>query len=229
MVRASEAGSLNGLPQGLLSSLCLSAAEADFRALALMWMLMAAAMMLPGFAPALRTFVYLADAGAASARTALALVAGYLGIWLAASLAGAAAQAQLARSGLVAPNGQSVALWLNAVLLVGAGLVQFSALKAACLSKCRMPMTFYIARWRPGARAAFGMGAELGLACLGCCWALMALGFVGGTMNLAWTGAATLFMAAEKLPEIGRRLTRPAGCLLIGAGVLTALGAANLV
>ena len=65
------------------------------------------------------------------------------------------------------------------------------------------------------------MGLELGLLCLGCCWALMTLGFIGGTMNLLWMGAATVFMTLEKLPDIGRHLTRPVGIALIAAAGVT--------
>jgi len=53
----------------------------------------------------------------------------------------------------------------------------------------------------------------------------MALAFVGGTMNLVWMGLATLFMVMEKLPDIGRVLTRPVGCLLVLAAGATALAA----
>jgi predicted metal-binding membrane protein len=88
-----------------------------------------------------------------------------------------------------------------------------------------MPMTFFMERWAPGAARAFRMGVELGALCLGCCWALMALAFVGGTMSLLWMGAATLFMVLEKLPDLGRSLTRPAGVVLIAAGVFTAFSA----
>ena len=84
-------------------------------------------------------------------------------------------------------------------------------------------------RWQPGAASAFGMGLHLGVFCLGCCWALMALGFVGGTMNLIWMGLATVFMALEKLPDIGRYLTRPAGHALLLAGGVTALAAAGVL
>jgi predicted metal-binding membrane protein len=58
---------------------------------------------------------------------------------------------------------------------------------------------------------------------MACCWALMALGFVGGTMNLVWMGLATAFMVLEKLPDIGRWLTRPAGVLLVAAGLYVLL------
>lgn len=212
-----------------VSAFGLSADDARPLALWAMWALMTVAMMLPTFVPALRTFVDLSAAGAATGPGTAALVAGYLAIWLGASALGAAAQAGLARAGLVTHLGASVSPWLTAALLTGAGLYQFSALKGACLSRCRMPMTFFMQHWRPGAPAAAAMGLRLGALCLGCCWALMALGFVGGTMNLIWMGAATVFMTMEKLPAIGRRLTRPAGWALIFAGAAMALRATAIV
>jgi len=226
MVRADPASGLDGLPEGVWASLCLPAGEARFLPLMAMWALMGAAMMLPGFVPALATFRDLAAAGAGEAGASAALVAGYLAVWLAAAAVGAGAQSALAGAALLNPGGALISPLASAGLLIVAGLYQFSGAKSACLSRCRHPLTYFLGRWRPGARAAFGMGAELGLVCLGCCWALMALAFVGGTMNLMWMGLATLFMAAEKLPEIGRPLTRPAGIGLILAGTATLTAAA---
>ena len=59
------------------------------------------------------------------------------------------------------------------------------------------------------------MGLTLGTYCVVCCWGMMALGFVGGVMNLAWMGLATLFMVLEKLPQIGHKIIKPMGFLLI--------------
>lgn len=221
------------LPPGLGAefwlALCGGATPSGFAPLAAMWGLMAAAMMLPTFAPALRTYLDLGASGAADAAGAAALVLGYMTIWALAALAGAAFQLRLQTNGLVAPDGSSLSLWLTAGLLAFAGLYQFSAVKSACLSRCRQPLTFFLERWRPGPARALRMGAELGAICLGCCWALMALAFVGGTMNLLWMGVATIFMAMEKLPEVGRPLTRPAGALLLAAAAVTALHASQLI
>jgi predicted metal-binding membrane protein len=63
------------------------------------------------------------------------------------------------------------------------------------------------------------MGAGMGAFCAGCCWGLMALGFVGGTMSLVWMGLATLFMVVEKLPELGTHVTKPMGIVLMTAGL----------
>ncbi len=223
MAVQNPAADLAGMPADFWASLCIAAGQAEFGPLVLMWGLMALAMMLPTFVPALRCFLDLSATGATSLQGAVALVGGYLVVWGLAAVAGAGAQYGLSRAGLLALNGASVSGWLTAALLLGAGAYQFTALKEACLAKCRMPLTFFMERWKPGTPRALRMGLELGVLCLGCCWALMALGFVGGTMNLLWMGAATLFMTLEKLPDIGRWLTRPVGFALIAAGVFTAL------
>ncbi|MCB2136310.1 MAG: DUF2182 domain-containing protein [Rhodobacteraceae bacterium] len=217
------------VPAEFWAALCTSAAAANPIALWAMWALMALAMMLPTFLPALRTFTDLAATGATTGTGAVALVGGYAAVWLGASLIGAAAQWALARQGMLTPAGASLSPWLTAALFFGVGVYQFSAFKAACLAKCRMPLTFFMQHWRPGSAAALIMGLRLGAICLGCCWALMALGFIGGTMNLIWMGAATLFMTLEKLPDIGRWLTRPAGWALILAGGVATLRALQLV
>jgi predicted metal-binding membrane protein len=95
-------------------------------------------------------------------------------------------------------------------------------MKEACLSKCRAPMMFFLQHWDEGP---LRNGLRLGAVCLGCCWALMLLGFVGGVMNLAFMGVATILMALEKLPAIGRWLTRPmGGALLAAAGIVALTG-----
>jgi predicted metal-binding membrane protein len=211
------------MPADFWASLCIAAGQAQFGPLVGMWALMALAMMLPTFVPALRCFLDLSQTGATNALWAVALVLGYVVMWLAAAFVGAGAQYGLSQAGLVGLNGASLSGWLTAALLLGAGAYQFSGVKEACLAKCRMPLSFFMERWAPGTLRALRMGLELGALCLGCCWALMALGFIGGTMNLLWMGAATLFMTLEKLPDIGRWLTRPVGFVLIAAGVFTAL------
>jgi len=219
----------SNMPAAFWASLCVAAGQARFPALLAMWVLMSMAMMLPTFVPTLRTFRDMSAAGASDGGAAAALVAGYVVVWLLASGAGAGAQMALSRAGLLSPLGASVSDGLTAALLLGAGAYQFTTLKEACLAKCRMPLTFFMERWQPGTVHALRMGLDLGLLCLGCCWALMALGFIGGTMNLIWMGAATLFMTLEKLPDIGRRLTRPLGYGLILAGAIMLLRAANLL
>ncbi|PWE34429.1 metal-binding protein [Maritimibacter sp. 55A14] len=186
-----------------------------------MWVAMSAAMMAPTFLPALATYEDLIATGAATRDGFLALLAGYLAVWLGFAALAAGAQVGLAGAGLLDPLGGSRSALLTALLLALAGAYQFTALKEACLSKCRQPLTFFMQHWAPGPARAAAMGLRLGVLCLGCCWALMALAFVGGTMNLAWMGLATLVMVLEKLPEIGRPVTRPLGLVLLAAAIAT--------
>jgi predicted metal-binding membrane protein len=112
---------------------------------------------------------------------------------------------------------------MGAAVLIGAGLYQVTPLKRACLNNCRGPVQALTRHRRSGRLAGLRMGMAHGLDCLGCCWALMALLFVGGVMNLWWVIALALYIAVEKLAPGGDRLARPFGILLVlaGLGLLT--------
>lgn len=178
-----------------------------------MWVLMSAAMMAPTALPAFATYDVLSSVTATGFGK---LLAGYLAAWLGFSALAAGAQMALSDLGLIDGLGQSLSLPLTMALLIGAGAWQFTALKDACLSRCRAPLNFFIQFWDEGP---FRNGLRLGLDCVGCCWALMLLAFVGGTMNLGFMGLAMVLMMLEKLPDIGRHLTRPLGAILIAAGL----------
>jgi predicted metal-binding membrane protein len=66
---------------------------------------------------------------------------------------------------------------------------------------------------------ALRLGWHHGLYCLGCCWVLMGLLFVGGVMNLIWIAAITLFVLAEKVVPHGVGGGRLAGLGMIALGV----------
>lgn len=207
-------------------ALCrVDASQAAFPVLFAMWALMSAAMMAPTAIPALKTYADLIHAGAGTRAGAALLLVGYLGVWLGYAAVAALAQQALASASLLDPLGRSAEPSLTAALLAVVGLYQFSRLKEACLSRCRAPFAFFMAHWRPGALGALVMGARLGAVCVGCCWALMLLAFAFGTMSLAWMGLATLLMALEKLPDLGRLVTRPLGVALIAAAGWTLLAA----
>jgi len=222
---AGQTADLSGLyGVSFWASLCGHAtAEAGFFSVVSMWALMSGAMMAPTFAPTLKTYQDLTHTEAAGSATFAALLGAYLAVWLGFSLLAGAAQLWLADMALIGIDGASRTWGLTAVLLGVAGLYQFSGAKDSCLTQCRAPMTFFMAHWSPGVSGAARMGLRLGLICLGCCWALMALAFVGGTMNLLWMGLATLLMVVEKLPDIGRYVTRPLGVVLLGAAFGSAL------
>jgi len=202
------------------AALCVPAASANPLALFAMWGLMSAAMMLPTFVPAVRVFGELGSVRASNGASMATLVLGYGAVWLVFSALAAALQLGLAKTGAMTGAGQTLSPWVSAGLLAAAGAYQFSPAKEACLAKCRHPLMFFMEHWAQGMKPAFAMGARLGVYCVGCCWLLMLLGLIGGAMNLMWMGAATLLMVLEKLPEIGRYVTKPLGAaLLLGAAV----------
>jgi predicted metal-binding membrane protein len=110
---------------------------------------------------------------------------------------------------------------LGAAILLGAGMYQFSALKYACLDKCRTPMTFLVQRWRGNraAQDAFRLGIDHGIYCIGCCWSLMLAMFAVSAGSLAWMLVLGVVMAAEKNLPWGRRLSAPVGVILIVCAV----------
>ena len=175
---------------------------------------MSAAMMAPTVLPALATYDDLAQA--VPDTNFAHLVAGYLVVWLGFSIFAALLQMGLFRADLVSLFGDSRSTALSSALLMLAGLYQFSPIKEACLSKCRQPMMFFLQYWTEGP---WRNGVRLGLICLGCCWALMLLAFVGGVMNLVFMGIATVIMMIEKLPQIGKYLTQPLGFFLVASSL----------
>jgi predicted metal-binding membrane protein len=192
-----------------------------------MWALMTIAMMLPSAVPVLRTMSSLPQSRKVAGIQARwwTMVAGYAAVWLGFAVAATGLQVSLSVIGVLNERGASVSGAFNAAMLAVAGLYQFSALKAACLTRCRSPMGFFIAYWQDGIFGAFRMGVRHGLYCLGCCWAIMLLAFVGGMMNLAWMGAAMVLMILEKLPVAGRNVTAPLGVALMIASGLVGLSA----
>jgi predicted metal-binding membrane protein len=187
-------------------------------AISLMWAVMMAAMMLPSAWPMIRVFGKL-SAQQGSPQRSFYFVAAYLVVWSVFSLGATAAQWSLQALGWINPMLVSTSPALTALLLMVAGLFQFSPLKRMCLTRCRTPLGFLLGEWRPGIRGAWVMGLRHGAMCLGCCWALMALLFVGGVMNLAWIAALCLLVAAEKLMPQGQRIAN-----LLGLGLLVAAG-----
>lgn len=183
-----------------------------------MWWLMMVAMMVPSAAPAI--LLYGALNPTQGVRGMLAFLAGYLTIWAGMSLLATGLQGALAASGLISSMYMTLAVpWLGAVVLIGAGLYQLTPIKRACLDQCRGPVEALTRHRRSGPQAAFRMGLLHGRYCLGCCWGLMALLFVGGVMNLMWILGLTLYVALEKLTPFGDRLAKPMGLGLIALGL----------
>lgn len=187
-----------------------------------MWAVMMAAMMLPSAAPMILLFTSVHRKRRAQGRpyvpTAFFLL-GYLIVWTAYSAAATLAQWALHSAALLSPAMVSTSPALGGGLLVAAGVFQWTPLKHACLTACRSPMGFLMSDWREGTRGALVMGLRHGSYCVGCCWAIMALLFVAGVMNLVWVAALAAFVLIEKVAPAGEWVGRAAGVFLVGWGL----------
>lgn len=187
-----------------------------------MWSVMMVAMMVPSTSP-----MILAFAGMNRARREksmpfappAAFIAGYLATWTAFSALATLAQEALRSAALLSPMMVASSRLLGGVLLIAAGIFQWTPFKNACLSHCRSPLGFLLTEWRDGRAGAFRMGWRHGRFCVGCCWLLMALLFVMGVMNLWWVAGIAAFVLIEKLLPGGRHIARVAGAAMIGCGI----------
>ena len=185
----------------------------------LMWLVMMVAMMTPAVTPVVLMFDQAQRHGTGGARTRTwAFVGGYLTVWAVFSLGVTGLQMLLVALQWVDAMTVSQRLPLSGALLVAVGVYQGLPAKIACLAHCRNPVGFLTQRYRPGLAGSWWMGLEHGFYCVGCCWLLMLLLFVGGVMNLLWVAALTIVISAERLLERGDGLRRALGVLLIMAG-----------
>ncbi len=205
----------------------LADAGVNFALVAMMWAVMMVGMMLPSAAPTILLFSALerkrAVAGGMSGRTA-AFVTGYFAIWGAFSIVAAAAQTALSHTGLMSMQMATTSAALGGTVFIAAGLFEFTPLKDRCLVHCRSPLEWIPRHMRPGRSGAVRMGMKHGAYCVGCCWALMLLLFVGGVMNLVWVAVLAAIVLLQKLLPGGLVLARLAGVALIAVGVAIAAG-----
>jgi predicted metal-binding membrane protein len=185
-----------------------------------MWAVMMVGMMLPSAAPLILLIlgVYRRRDDRHTRLNSLLFLGGYLLVWTIFSLAAASGQVGLHRAALLSSQMVATSGLLTGAILIVVGVYQWLPVKNACLAHCRSPLSFLTAHWREGWAGAIHMGFVHGLFCVGCCWALMALLFVAGVMNLLWVAAITAFVFVEKLSRKGFLLGRIAGVLLIAWG-----------
>ena len=147
--------------------------------------------------------------------------AGYLGAWTLFAAVASLAQWQLERLALLTPMMQSASRPFSAAVLIAAGVYQWLPAKDACLVQCRSPLSFIQRHggFQSSARGSLRLGFVHGLYCVGCCWALMAVLFAVGVMNLLWIAGLMIIVLLEKLLPRGPLLSRLAGCALAAYGL----------
>ena len=210
------------LPWDVLAWMCSGdgtlARSAAATTILAMWLAMTFGMMLPSALPMVSTYADISEAARAKAigvvPTAV-LVLGYMTVWMGFAMAATLVQSAASQS-LVGTANTRLA---SAALFLVAGVYQFAPLKHACLTKCRQPLPFFMERWSDRPLAVYAMGLEQGMFCLGCCWALMVLMFVAGTMNPAWMAGLAAVMLLEKTLADPRPLSFGIGAGLIAAGL----------
>jgi predicted metal-binding membrane protein len=127
--------------------------------------------------------------------------------------------------GLIGPFTGTLA-FAPAVVLLAAGLYQFTRPKDVCLSHCESPLGFVMHHWRSGRAGAVRMGSRHAMYCVGCCWLFMLVLFVVGAMSLAWMGIVSIFIFAEKVGSERFPVRRVIGVVLFVLGGIVALRAA---
>jgi predicted metal-binding membrane protein len=222
-----EAGRMGGMLSDMTTMVKLHPRDAtELVLLFLMWAVMMVAMMIPSALPMIlfhAAVVRKMETSHSFAASVGGFVAGYIAVWTLFSITATFAQAYLEHLALLSPMMVSKSAQFGGVLLVVAGLYQMSPIKDICLRQCRSPFLFVATHWRDGIGGAFQMGFRHGLFCVGCCWLLMALLFVGGVMNLLWVAAISIFVMVEKVAPLGRGLGHLASVCMVLAGILVVI------
>lgn len=189
----------------------------------LMWTIMMVGMMVPSAAPLLLLHARVCRRRADGLAPTGVFLGGYIIAWTLYSAGATLLQWGLEEAALLSPMMTATSRLFSGVVLIGAGVYQFTPYKLACLRHCRSPVEFLATRWREGRYGAFLMGMEHGAYCLGCCWMLMVVLFVVGVMDLLWVAVLAVFVLVEKVAPHGRFIGRTAGALLIASGIVLAL------
>lgn len=200
----------------------------DFWLTFVMWAVMMVAMMLPSAAPMVLMFATVNRKRRAQQRPyvpTFVFAAGYVAVWILFSALVTLAQWPLHHWALLTPMMDNASAIMAGLVLIIAGIYQWTPWKDACLNQCRTPLAFLMTEWREGAAGAFLMGVKHGFFCVGCCWALMLVLFAVGVMNMLWVAIITLFVLAEKvLPWPPTMVRAASGVLLVTSGIFVLVG-----
>jgi predicted metal-binding membrane protein len=198
----------------------------DFVLLFLMWLVMMIAMMTPSITPLVIIFTLINRKRGQQQNPYASsgyLLSGYFLVWAAFSLLATFLQWLLQRVSLLNPEMVTTSKVLGGIILIIAGIFQFTPLKNTCLHNCRSPISFIHQHWKDGKTGAVRMGIQNGIYCLGCCWILMLLLFVSGIMNILWIAIISLFVLLEKVLSSVKFISPVAGIALIAYGIIVLL------
>jgi predicted metal-binding membrane protein len=188
-----------------------------------MWTVMMVGMMTPSAMPMILMYARVGRHAEVPGTPLVAtawFVAGYFLVWVAFAVLATLVQWALERTALLDSAMASTSNILGGLVFVAAGSYQWTRLKDVCLTQCQMPFAFLMRRggFRRDVPGCLLLGLRHGAYCVGCCWALMVLLFVGGLMNLLWIALLSLLVFLEQVTFLGRQIAPLAGIVLVAAG-----------
>ena len=181
---------------------------------AITWLVMTAAMMLPGATPAVVHAVR--GRRSAAPATAAGFVTGYGAVWLLAGLAGYACVQAMRALDVGVLDWTAAGRYVAGAVVVAAGLYQLTPVKRRWLERCTAPDRHLP---RPGVSGALRAGARHGVCCVACCWTLMVALYALGIMSMTWMVVITVLIAGERL------VAQRSAAVAAVAAVLVVLGA----
>lgn len=217
-------GGMDGSPAADVGAMLAPAFKswtvADFAYMFVMWSVMMVGMMVPSVAPMVLIYARVGRQAALQGKPLAAtgfFAGGYLLAWTAFSLVATIGQWLLERVALLTPMMAAASGVLGALVLIGAGVFQWTPSKNNCLKSCQAPLSFIQKHggFRRDPWGSVTLGVRHGMFCVGCCWALMALLFVGGVMNIVWVAGLTIFVLLEKAVPLGGFVPRVSGTSLV--------------
>jgi len=189
-----------------------------------MWTVMMVAMMTPSAAPMFLMYARIERQTGVQGRLLAATVwfaIGYFLVWATFSGLATLVQSALERTALLDPSMATTSKVVGGLLFVAAGTYQWTRLHEVCLTQCQKPFAFVLSHggFRRDASGSLMLGLRHGAYCIGCCWPLMALLFVGGVMNLLWVVVLALFILLQKIIPFGVLFARLVGIGLVAEGL----------
>jgi predicted metal-binding membrane protein len=208
---------------GMMAPAAAPWSAVEFAFVFVMWAVMMVGMMAPSAAPMILMYARAGRQGKVAGKPLAAtgwFVAGYFLAWAGFSLAATAVQWALEREALLDVRMESANRVLGAVVLIAAGIYQWTPIKGACLVQCQTPFGFLMKHggFRSDVRGCLRLGLLHGTYCVGCCWVLMSLLFVVGVMNVLWIALLAILVLLEKLTPWGWWVARISGTVCIAAG-----------
>jgi predicted metal-binding membrane protein len=208
---------------GMMAPAAAPWSAVEFAFVFVMWAVMMVGMMAPSAAPMILMYARVGRQGKIAGKPLAAtgwFVAGYFLAWAGFSLAATLVQWVLEREALLDARMASANILLGAVVLIAAGIYQWTPIKNTCLAQCQTPIRFLMSHggFRSNVLGCLQLGLLHGTYCVGCCWVLMALLFVVGVMNVLWIALLALLVLLEKLTPWGWWVARIAGAVCIAAG-----------